>query len=136
MHAMKGPGRPGPFIASYAPRMYVAVVGPGDATADEAATAEEVGRLLGEAGATVVCGGLGGVMAAAARGARAAGGVSVGILPGADRAAADPAMAVVIATGLGEARNAVVVSAADSVIAIGGAYGTLSEIALALRARK
>jgi uncharacterized protein (TIGR00725 family) len=110
-------------------------VGPGDASADEAA-AEEVGRLLARRGAVVVCGGLGGVMEAACRGAREEGGTAVGILPGFDRDAANPHVAVAIATGLGEARNALVVRAADALIAVGGAYGTLSEIALALKAGK
>ena len=112
---------------------YVAVVGPGEATSEEIATAEEVGRLLAERGAVLVCGGLGGVMEAACRGAREGGGMTVGILPGSDRAAANPHVDVAIATGLGEARNALVVRAADVVIAVGGAYGTLSEIALALK---
>jgi uncharacterized protein (TIGR00725 family) len=84
----------------------------------------------------LVCGGLGGVMEAACRGAKGSGGLTVGILPGADRAAANPFVDVAIPTGLGEARNALVVRAADAVIAIGGGYGTLSEIALALRAGK
>lgn len=96
--------------------------------------AEEVGRLLARRGAVVVCGGLGGVMEAACRGARGEGGVAVGILPGLDRGAANPYVTVAVATGLGEARNALVVRAADALIAVGGAYGTLSEIALALKA--
>jgi uncharacterized protein (TIGR00725 family) len=112
---------------------YVAVVGPGEATPEEIATAEEVGRLLAERGAVLVCGGLGGVMEAACRGAKEGGGRTVGILPGDDRAAANPHVDVAIATGLGEARNALVVRAADALIAVGGAYGTLSEIALALK---
>jgi uncharacterized protein (TIGR00725 family) len=112
---------------------YVAVVGPGEASAEEIATAEEVGRLLAQRGAVLVCGGLGGVMEAVCRGAKEGGGRTVGILPGDDRAAANPHVDVAIATGLGEARNALVVRAADVVIAVGGAYGTLSEIALALK---
>jgi uncharacterized protein (TIGR00725 family) len=84
----------------------------------------------------LVCGGLGGVMEAACRGAKDAGGTTIGILPGADRAAANPFVDVAIATGLGEARNALVVRAADAAIAVGGGYGTLSEIALALKAGK
>jgi uncharacterized protein (TIGR00725 family) len=111
-------------------------VGPGDASADEQAAAEEVGRLLARRGAVVVCGGLGGVMEAACRGAREEGGTAVGILPGSDRGAANRYVSVAIATGLGEARNALVVRAADALIAIGGAYGTLSEIALALKGGK
>jgi uncharacterized protein (TIGR00725 family) len=84
----------------------------------------------------IVCGGLGGVMEAACRGAKDAGGTTIGILPGADRAAANPFVDVAIPTGLGEARNALVVRAADAVIAVGGGYGTLSEVALALKAGK
>jgi uncharacterized protein (TIGR00725 family) len=115
---------------------YIAVVGAGDATDAEAAAAEEIGRGLASAGAVVVCGGLDGVMAAACRGAKAAGGTTVGILPGADRAAANAWVDVAIPTGLGEARNALVVRAADALVAVGGEYGTLSEIALALKAGK
>jgi uncharacterized protein (TIGR00725 family) len=112
------------------------VVGPGDASPEQAALAQHVGRLLARRGAVVVCGGLGGVMEAACRGARGEGGTAVGILPGLDRRAANPHVSVAIPTGLGEARNALVVRAADALIAVGGAYGTLSEIALALKAGK
>jgi uncharacterized protein (TIGR00725 family) len=84
----------------------------------------------------VVCGGLGGVMEAACRGARAGGGTTIGILPGSDRGDANPFVDVAIPTGLGEARNALVVRAADALIAVGGGYGTLSEIGLALKAGK
>ena len=105
------------------------------ATSEEAA-AEPVGRELGSRGVVLVCGGLGGVMEAACRGAKEAGGLTVGILPGLDRSDANPYVDVVIATGLGEARNALVVNAADALIAVGGGYGTLSEIGLALRAGK
>jgi uncharacterized protein (TIGR00725 family) len=115
---------------------YVAVVGPGEATRDEEAAAERVGRRLAEAGAVVVCGGLGGVMAAACRGASDAGGRAVGILPGTDRAAANAWVDVAIPTGLGELRNGLVVRSADAVIAVGGGFGTLSEIGLALKAGK
>jgi len=95
-----------------------------------------VGRQLAERGAVVVCGGLGGVMEAACRGAKEAGGLTVGILPGTDRAAANAFVDVAVPSGLGEARNALVVRAADAVVAVGGGYGTLSEIALALKAGK
>jgi uncharacterized protein (TIGR00725 family) len=115
---------------------YIAVIGASDATAEDEARAEAVGTALGQAGATVVCGGLGGVMAAACRGAKSAGGLTIGILPGDDRAAANPWVDVAIPTGLGEARNALVVRTADAIVAVGGEYGTLSEIALALRAGK
>jgi uncharacterized protein (TIGR00725 family) len=84
----------------------------------------------------LVCGGLGGAMEAACEGAKAAGGTTVGILPGADRGAANPFVDIAVPTGLGEARNALVVRAADVLIAVGGGYGTLSEVALALRAGK
>jgi uncharacterized protein (TIGR00725 family) len=96
--------------------------------------AEEVGRLLARRGAVVVCGGLGGVMEAACRGARSRGGLTVGILSGLDREAANGWVMVALPTGLGEARNALIVRAADAVVAIGGGWGTLSEIALALKA--
>jgi uncharacterized protein (TIGR00725 family) len=112
---------------------YVAVIGPNEATDEELARAEAVGRLLGEAGAVVVCGGLGGVMEAAARGAAGAGGTVVGLLPGTKRSDANPYVTVAIATGMGEMRNALLVRSVDTIIAVGGAYGTLSEIAFALR---
>jgi uncharacterized protein (TIGR00725 family) len=115
---------------------YIAVCGPGRATQQEAAWGEEVGRLIAEAGAILLCGGLGGVMDAAAKGCEAAGGVSIGILPGEGRGAANPHLTASIPTGLGEARNALVVRAADALIAISGEFGTLSEIALALKLGK
>jgi uncharacterized protein (TIGR00725 family) len=111
----------------------VAVVGPGEEATEHA---ETVGRLVAERGAVLVCGGLGGVMEAACRGAKAAGGLTVGLLPGADRSAANPFVDIALPTGLGEGRNALVVRVADALIAVGGGYGTLSEIALALRAGK
>ena len=112
------------------------MAGSGEAPAADLDAAERVGRALAERGAVVVCGGLGGTMEAACRGAKSAGGTTVGILPGHDRAEANPYVDVAIPTGLGEARNALVVRAADALIAVGGAWGTLSEIALALRAGK
>jgi len=114
----------------------VAVVGPSRGEPGALEVAEAVGRALAERGAVVVCGGLGGAMEAVCRGAKRAGGTTVGILPGTDRRAANAFVDVAIATGLGEARNAVVVRTADAVIAVAGAYGTLSEIALALAAGK
>ena len=113
---------------------YVAVVGASQATASDLEDAAVVGRLLGEAGAVVVCGGRGGVMAAASRGAAQAGGTVVGMLPGNGRGDANEWVTVAIATGLGELRNGLIVRSADVMIAVGGAYGTLSEIALALHA--
>ncbi|MGH2838317.1 MAG: TIGR00725 family protein [Thermoleophilaceae bacterium] len=118
------------------PSRYIAVVGAGEADARQQAVAEEVGRLLAEAGATVVTGGLGGVMEAASKGAREARGTTVGLLPGADRREANEWLTVAIPTGIGEARNALVVRAADGVIAVGGAWGTLSEIAFARKTGK
>ncbi|NKZ08837.1 TIGR00725 family protein [Actinomadura latina] len=112
----------------------VAVCGPGECTEREWDLAYETGRLLAGRGAVVLCGGLGGVMAAAAAGARTAGGITVGVLPAADRAAAGPDLTVAVPTGLGQARNNVLVNAADALIAVGGSWGTLSEIALAMRA--
>jgi uncharacterized protein (TIGR00725 family) len=95
-----------------------------------------VGRLVAERGAVVVCGGLGGAMESACHGAKQAGGLTVGLLPGSDRSEANAFVDVALPTGLGEARNALVVGAADVVIAVGRGYGTLSEIALALRTGK
>jgi uncharacterized protein (TIGR00725 family) len=112
---------------------YVAVVGPGDASPAELESAEPIGRGIAQGGDVLVCGGLGGVMAAACRGAVSAGGMTVGILPGSDRSAGNEWLTVAIPTGLGELRNGLVVRAADAVIAVGGAYGTLSEVALALK---
>jgi uncharacterized protein (TIGR00725 family) len=115
---------------------YVAVVGPGDASPEQTAVAQQVGAALARRGAVLVSGGLGGVMEAACRGARDAGGTTVGLLPGLDRSAANEFVEVALPTGLGEARNALVVRAADSLIAVGGGHGTLSEIALALKGGK
>jgi len=110
---------------------YISVVGSGDSgPLDE--VAYDVGRRLAQAGAVLVTGGLAGVMAAASRGAVEAGGTTVGLLPGLDRTSANAYLTVALPTGLGEARNALVVRAADVVIAVGGEWGTLSEIALAM----
>lgn len=116
---------------------HVAVIGEGDPRGPDAHRllewAEEAGQLLARAGATVITGGLGGVMEAASRGAAGAGGMTIGILPGADPHDANPYVRQAIPTGLGVVRNLVVVTAADVVLAIGGRHGTLSEIGLALR---
>jgi uncharacterized protein (TIGR00725 family) len=109
------------------------VVGGSTCTAAEAECAAGVGRLLADRGAVVICGGLGGVMEAACRGAKSRGGLTVGILPGPDPSDANPYVDVALATGMGEMRNALIVRAARAVIAIGGGWGTLSEIALAQR---
>jgi uncharacterized protein (TIGR00725 family) len=115
-------------------RVHVAVVGGGEAGDDVCRLAEDLGRELARRGAVVVTGGLGGVMAAASRGAKDGQGSTIGILPGADRADANPWVDVAVPTGLGEGRNLLVVRAADAVVAVAGEFGTLSEIALALRA--
>lgn len=116
---------------------YVAVIGDGDPRGPDAHRlmewAEEVGQTLARGGASVLTGGLGGVMRAASRGALAAGGDTIGFLPGADATDANEYVRTPIATGLGVMRNLVVVTAADSVVAVGGRHGTLSEIGLALR---
>lgn len=109
----------------------IAVIGSGTAAPGTDLAAERVGALLAEAGAVVVCGGLGGVMAAACRGARSAGGRTVGILPGGDPQDANPWVDVAVPTGMGEARNVLVVRAGRALIAVGGGFGTLSELAFA-----
>ena len=113
--------------------MFVAVVGSASCSAEVAALAEEVGREIARRGAVLICGGRGGVMEAACRGAKVEGGTTVGILPGADRREANAYVDIPIATGLGEARNTIVVRAADAVVAVSGGYGTLSEIGFALK---
>ncbi len=114
----------------------IAVIGGGACTPAEATAAEQTGRLLAQHGAIVVCGGLGGVMEAVAKGAKANGGTTVGILPGADPAAANAYIDIPLATGLGEMRNFLIVRTAHALIAIGGGVGTLSELALAQRIGK
>lgn len=113
--------------------MNIAVVGDSACSAEESKLAETVGVLLAERGATIVCGGLGGVMEAVCRGAKSRGGLTIGILPGTDATTANPWIDVPIITGMGEARNSAVVKSAQAVIAIGGGYGTLSELAFALK---
>jgi uncharacterized protein (TIGR00725 family) len=113
------------------PRRYAAVIGPGSCDEETAALAEQVGGGLARAGFTLVTGGAFGAMEAASRGAQEAGGFVVGLLPGTDRAAGNEWSDVAIATGLGDARNLAVVAAADVVVAVGGGWGTLSEIGLA-----
>lgn len=113
---------------------YVGVVGPGrDVGPDVLRDAAEVGRLLAERGAVVVTGGLGGVMAAASRGAAEASGLTVGLLPGDDRRQANPFVGVALPTGMGEMRNALLVRCCDAIVAVGCSWGTLSEVALAVR---
>jgi hypothetical protein len=119
-----------PLPSSQKP-LYISVIGGGRSTAEHYAQAEEVGRLVAGMGAVLVCGGLAGSMEAAARGAKEAGGLTVGILPGLDRSLANPYIDIAITTGMGHARNLAVVGSGDGVIAVGGEFGTLSEIGLA-----
>ena len=113
--------------------MFIAVIGGSQCSPEEEKLTEEVGRELARRGVILICGGLGGTMEAACRGASSEGGITVGILPGDDRAMANPYVSIPIVTGMGYARNAVVVKSAQAVIAIDGSYGTLSEIAYALQ---
>lgn len=114
-------------------KIFIAVIGGSQCSPEEAELAEEVGRELAKHGAILICGGLGGVMEAACRGASSQGGMTIGILPGEIRQAANPYVQIPIVTSLGEARNVIVIKSAQVVIAIGGSYGTLSEIGHALR---
>ncbi|MFC2069885.1 TIGR00725 family protein [Chloroflexota bacterium] len=114
-------------------KIIIAVIGAGDPSAEEAKLAEEVGKELARKGAALVCGGLGGVMEAACRGANSEGGLTIGILPGDSPLAANPYVQIPVVTGIGYARNVAVVKSARAVIAVGGSYGTLSEIAHALQ---
>lgn len=113
-------------------KKFIAVIGGGQPSRREAQLAEEVGRELAKQGVILVCGGLGGVMESACKGAQSEGGVTIGILPGESRQAANPYVQIPIVTGIGHARNLAVVKSAQAVIAIGGSYGTLSEIGHAL----
>lgn len=128
-----------PF-ASHPERSYpmslVGIIGEREASPENSLRAYTVGRLLAEQGFALICGGLGGVMEAACRGACDAGGLTLGILPGVDAAEANPYVQIAIVTGLNEARNLLIVRSALALIAIGGDYGTLSEMAFALKMRK
>jgi uncharacterized protein (TIGR00725 family) len=117
-------------------RKYLGVIGAGECSEETFEQAREIGRLAGQIGWTLICGGLGGVMEGAARGCLEAGGLTVGLLPGVERSAANPFITIAIPTGLGEGRNLLVVRASDALIAVSGGYGTLSEIAFALKAGK
>lgn len=114
-------------------KKFIAVIGGFPCSPDEARMAETAGRELARQGAVLVCGGEGGVMEAACRGAQIEGGITIGVLPGDNRRTANPHVLIPIVTGLGSARNIIVVKSAQAVIAIGGGYGTLSEISFALR---
>jgi len=113
--------------------MIIGVIGDSSCSPEEAKLAETVGELLAQQGANIVCGGLGGVMEAACRGAKSKGGLTIGILPGKNSSMANSWVDIPLVTGIGEARNIAVVKSAQAVIAIGGGYGTLSEIAYALK---
>ena len=117
-------------------RRLIGVIGTSTASEEVYALARETGRLLAERGCVVVCGGRGGVMEAVCRGVHEAGGLSVGLLPGADKSEANPYVDIPLPTGLGEVRNFAVVSSSEALISIGGAYGTLSELGFALRQGK
>jgi len=114
----------------------IGVIGAGSCEAGLYEAARQAGRLVAEAGCALVCGGLFGVMEAAARGAKEAGGLTLGLLPGDDRGSANPYIDLIVPTGMGEGRNFLVVRAAEALIAIGGGHGTLSEIALGLKTGK
>jgi uncharacterized protein (TIGR00725 family) len=120
-------------MAHRAARPHIAVIGSSEASEAQLEQARAVGLALAKAGAVLICGGLGGVMLGACEGARTGGGTTVAILPGSDRSSANPYVDVAIATGMGELRNGLIVRAADALIAIGGGWGTLSEIAFAMR---
>ncbi len=115
---------------------YIGVIGAGDARGDDVQVAREVGRLVARSGGVLICGGLGGVMEEACRGAKEEGGVTIGVLPTGRRDSANPYVDYAIVTGLGEARNSIVARTSDALVAVGGSYGTLSEIAFALKLGK
>jgi hypothetical protein len=114
----------------------IGVIGAGGCSGEVQKIAEEVGREIAKKGAILICGGLGGVMEASARGAKAEGGITVGILPGFDPSDANPFIDIKIITGLSHARNVLIVRSSDALIAVSGGYGTLSEIAIALKLQK
>ena len=115
---------------------YIGVIGAGKCSDVTYNMARDVGFEIGKKGWTLVCGGLGGVMEGAAKGCTEAGGLTIGLLPGLNRDSANPYIRVPIPTGLGDGRNLLVVRASDILVAISGGHGTLSEIALALKAKK
>jgi uncharacterized protein (TIGR00725 family) len=117
-------------------RRYIGVIGASKCDAELGLLAEAVGGGIAEAGAVLVCGGMGGVIEAACRGAKAAGGMTIGILPGPDRSEANEFVDIAIATGINEARNLAIIRTSDVLIAVGGSYGTLSEIGFALKMGK
>lgn len=118
------------------PRDFIAVIGAGVTDEPTLEIAEEVGRLIAKRDSVLICGGLGGVMEAAARGVKSGGGITVGILPQNHKDGANPYIDLPIATGFGEGRNMIIVRTADAIIAVGGGHGTLSEIAFGLKTGK
>lgn len=118
------------------PKRTIGVIGAGSADVSILKIAEDLGKLIAKRNAILICGGLGGVMEAAARGAKAEGGLTVGILPGNHKSDSNPYIDVPIATGFGEGRNVIITRSADALIAVGGEYGTLSEIAFGLKTGK
>jgi len=116
--------------------MIIAVIGGTDASSEALLQAETVGREVARRGAVLICGGLYGVMESACRGARSGSGTTFGVLPGTDALEANEYVTIPIVTGMGQARNAIIVRTADAIIALGGGYGTLSEMAFALRLGK
>src|SRR3990172_5795987 len=114
----------------------IGVIGAGEADDKQRGLAREVGEEIGRRGAILISGGLGGVMEAACQGAKSAGGTTLGILPGFDRTEANPYVDVAVATGMSHARNLILVRSCDALVAIGGGFGTLSEIAFALKLEK
>ncbi len=117
-------------------KTHIGVIGAGECSPEAFEIAHEVGRLVAQREWVLICGGLGGVMEGAAKGCSAGGGMAVGLLPGTDRYSANPYIALAIPTGMGEARNVLVVRASDVIVAIAGEYGTLSEIGFALKIGK
>lgn len=113
--------------------MIIGIIGSGDKKEKDKLPAEEVGKGLAEKNITIICGGLGGIMEASCRGAKSAKGLTIGILPGNSRKDANPYVDIAIPTGMGEARNLIIIRSCSCVIAIGGGYGTLSEIGFALK---
>jgi uncharacterized protein (TIGR00725 family) len=118
------------------PRRYIGVIGGAKCSSSVRKLAEGVGRGIAKSGAVLVCGGKGGTMAAACRGAKSAGGLTIGILPDRERSGANKYVDIAIATGINEARNLAIIRTADALVAVGGSYGTLSEIGFALKAGK
>ena len=114
----------------------IAVIGTRKPSPEESSLAEEVGRELAKNGITLICGGWGGVMEDACRGARAEGGLTIGVIPGDDPKSANPYVQIPIVTGIGYARNVIIVKTAQAIIAVGGGYGTLTELGYALDSKK